>query len=253
MAVMKTVREFMTRNPLTISPISKVSEAIKTMAENNIGSLIVVGNGKPRGILTERDLLTNLLDAGKVPDTTRVDEVMSSTMARVPLDASLKQAARVMISKKGRLVVFDHGKPVGIVTATDIVRELYKERSVFDPSRTVSRTVVAVTPETSVKEVVKIMSRRRLGSVIVVKDDKPFGIFTERDLLKRVLQVRKSLETPIGGLSTRKLIIAREETDGKGAAGMMASSRIKRLLLLKGDDMAGVITARDLVEAYAVS
>ncbi len=248
-----TVKEFMTGEPETISSNSKVSEAIKIMAERNIGSLIVVAKGKAVGILTERDLLVKLLDMGRDPETTRVVDVMSRSLAQVDPDASLKQAAKAMTSKKSRLVVLVDGKPIGIVTATDIVREIRKQRSIFDPSGTVSRRIVTVTPEARVRDVVAMMSRRRVGSVIVTRQGKPYGIFTERDLVKRVLLPHKGLDTPIEGVATRKLIIARDDTDGKVAANIMATSRIKRLLLLRGDEMAGVITARDLVEAYAAS
>ncbi len=243
----------MTRDPAKVSVTSKVSDAVKIMAEKSIGSLIVVGIGKPRGILTERDILDKVVNMARNPETTRVGDVMSTSIAVVDSDESLKQAAKSMTSKKARLVVIEKGRPVGIVTATDIVREIHLQGSPFDPSRTVSRRIVTVDTDTSVRDVVGIMSRRRVGSVIVTRNGKPCGIFTERDLVKRVLSPQKSLDMPIDEVATRKLIIARDDTDGKGAVGIMASSRIKRLLLLKGDEMAGIITARDLVEAYAAS
>ncbi|HET7404841.1 MAG TPA: CBS domain-containing protein [Candidatus Bathyarchaeia archaeon] len=250
---MATVKEFMTRDPANLALASKVSDAVKIMAEKNIGSIIVVANGKPKGILTERDILDKVVNAEKNPETTRVADVMSTSIAVVDSDAPLKEAAKTMTSEKARLVVLEKGKPVGIVTATDIVREIHLERSAFDPSTTISRRIITVPTDTSVRDVVGIMSKRRVGSVIVTRNGKPCGIFTERDLVKRVLSPRKSLDTPIDDVATRKLIIARAGTDGKGAASIMASSHIKRLLLLKGDEMAGIITARDLVEAYAVS
>jgi CBS domain-containing protein len=248
-----TVKDFMTQNPETISPTAKVVEAVEIMAKSNIGSLLVLANGKIRGILTERDLLANLVNNGRDPETTKVADVMSSSLAEVNADASLKQAAKVMTAEKSRLVVLAGGKPIGVVTATDIVQAIHRQGSVFDPSKTVSRRIVTVNPWTRVRDVVAIMSKSRVGSVIVTNGTKPIGIFTERDLVKRVLFPRKSLEAPIEDFATRKLIIARDETNGKAVAGIMASSRIKRLLLLKGDEPAGVITARDLVEAYAAS
>jgi CBS domain-containing protein len=247
------VKDFMTQDPQTISPTAKVNEAVEIMAKNNVGSLLVLANGKIRGVLTERDLLTTLVDSGADPETTKVVDVMSSSLAEVSADASLKQAAKVMTAKKSRLVVLAGGKPIGIVTATDIVRAIQMEGIVFDPSETVSRKIVTVTPETKVRDVMAIMRKKRVGSVIVTKGTKPIGIFTERDLVKRVLFPRKSLETPIEDLATRELIIARDDTNGKAVARIMASSRIKRVLLFKAYEPVGVITARDLVEAYAAS
>lgn len=243
----------MTKKPQTVTSDSKVSEAVKAMAEKNVGSLLVMEKGRAKGILTERDILSKVLDLGKKPEATIVMDVMSSPVAEVRADLSLKKAAEAMTSKKNRLVVLDNGRPAGIVTAADIVRAIYKQGSPFDPSKTITRKVVTVNPETSVRDVVGIMSRKRVGSVIVAKNGKPLGIFTERDLVKKVLVPRLSLEKHVGDVATKQLIIAREETDGKGAASIMASNGIKRLLLFKGDAMAGVITARDLVEAYATA
>jgi CBS domain-containing protein len=250
---MAYVKDFMTKKPQTVSPDSKVSDAVKVMAEKEIGSLIVLEKGKMKGILTERDLLSKVLDAGKNPDNTTVSSAMSSMVAEVRPGISLKKAAETMTQKKGRLVVIENGKPEGIVTAADVVRAIYELGSAFDPSKTITRKVVTVNPETSVRDVVGIMSRKRVGSVVVAKNGKPIGIFTERDLVKKVLNPHVSMDKQVGEVATRQLIIARNETDGRGAAAIMASNGIKRLLLFKGDDMAGVITARDLVEAYAMA
>jgi CBS domain-containing protein len=241
----------MTKKPQSITPDLKVSEAVREMAEKNVGSLLVVEKGKARGILTERDVLSKVLDTGKNPETTVVTDVMSSPVPQVDPGLSLKKAAETMTAKKHRLVVLDGGKPAGIVTATDIVKAIYKQGSHFDPSKVITRKVVTVDPETSIRDVVGIMSRKRVGSVVVAKNSKPLGIFTERDLIKKVLNPRLGLGQHVGDVATKQLIIAREETDGKGAAAIMASNGIKRLLLLKGEEMAGVITARDLVEAYS--
>ena len=250
---MALVKDFMTRKLQTVSPESKVSEAVKIMAEKNIGSLLVTEKGKLRGILTERDLLGKVLEAGRTPETTTVASAMTSTIAEIRPSVSLKEAAETMTSRKGRLVVVDGGKPEGIVTAADMVRAIYKMGSPFDPSRTISRRVITVSPDTSVRDVVGIMSRKRVCSVVVSKNHKPLGIFTERDLVKKVLNSHVSMDKHVGDVATKQLIIAREETDGKGVAAIMASNGIKRLLLFKGDEMAGVITARDLVEAYATA
>lgn len=250
---MAFVKDFMTRKPQTVSPDSKVSDAVKVMAEKEIGSLLVVDKGRMKGILTERDLLSKVLDAGKNPEDTTVASVMSIPAAEVRPGVSLKKAAETMTQKKGRLVVMDAGKPEGIVTAADVVRAIHQLGSPFDPSKTITRKVVTVNPETSVRDVIGIMSRKRVGSVVVAKNSKPLGIFTERDLVKKVLSPHLSMDQEVGEVATKQLIIARNETDGKGAAAIMASNGIKRLLLFKGDEMAGVITARDLVEAYAMA
>ncbi len=212
---MAFVKDFMTRNPQTVSPDSKVSDAVKAMADKNVGSLLVVDKGRMKGILTERDLLSKVLDLGKSPETTTVASVMSSPVAEVQPTASLKKAAEAMTSRKNRLVVVDRGRPEGILTATDIVRAIYKQGSPFDPSKTITRKIITVNPETSIRDVVGIMSRKRVGSVIVAKNGKPLGIFTERDLVKKVLSPHLSMDKHVGDVATRQLIIAGKIRMGK--------------------------------------
>ena len=97
------------------------------------------------------------------------------------------------------------------------------------------------------------MDRKRVGSVIVVKDGKPWGIFTERDLLLKILAPKVKLSTPVAEVATTPLTRAEMGINGKEAADIMVSKRVKRLPLFEDDIMVGIVTARDLVEAFATS
>jgi CBS domain-containing protein len=95
------------------------------------------------------------------------------------------------------------------------------------------------------------MGAKRVGSVIVIHDGKPAGIFTERDLLSTFLVRGKSLDTPVGIASTSPLKTAPAGISIHEAAKIMAAQHVRRLPLIKKKQLAGIITARDLVEAYA--
>jgi CBS domain-containing protein len=80
---------------------------------------------------------------------------------------------------------------------------------------------------------------------------KPVGIFTERDLLSKFLVKGKSLDTPVSKASSSPLKTAPAEISIHEAAKLMAAQHVRRLPLMKKKQLAGIITARDLVEAYA--
>ncbi len=223
------------------------------MAGKNIGSLVVVEGSKPKGVVTERDILDRVLAAGKDPEATTVADIMSTNLVEVRPDASLKEAAETMLHKKNRLLVMDGGELVGIVTATDIVKGIRRQGTSFDISKTITKRVLTVSPETRVDEVLRLMSGRRVGSIMVSQNGRPYGIFTERDFVKKVLVPRTELSRKVGDLATKKLITANAGLDGGEAARIMATNGIKRLPLLKGEDVAGIVTARDLAEAFATS
>ncbi len=252
-ASLATVKDFMTKHVQTILRDVTVSEAIKKMTEKNVGSLVVVSDNEPIGILSERDLVSRLMAKGKTPENTNVTDVMSGEIVKFGPSESLREAAKVMNSRRNRLLIFDGDKMVGIVTATDIVRAIHEMPLTFNINKAIMKSVYTLKGETSLKQAVEIMTQLRIGSLIITSDGEPEAIFTEWDLVRNVLVPHLDLEQPVGGQASRPLITAEEGIDGKQAADIMTVNRIKRLPLTREEAIVGIITARDLVEAFANS
>ena len=157
------------------------------MVEYGIGSVIVEDGGRPVGIFTERDLLSKVLARQRKLEEPVLTEVMTPSFNILSPDATLGDAANIMREKKGRLVVFESEKPIGIVTATDIVREIGKFGRRFDFKSAYSGIVYEEGPRSTVELIVQLMDKRRVGSVIVSEGRFSRGIFTERDLLRSIL------------------------------------------------------------------
>jgi CBS domain-containing protein len=242
----------MTKNVVTIFPEASMAEASRAMGSMRIGSLIVEDQDKPIGIVTERDLLSKVIAKGKDPDEITVKEVMSSPLISIGPDIQIKEAAKTMISEKGRLAVFQNEILVGVVTASDLIKSLPEsDETLMKVDDFMTKKVVMVSSSTTVEEVAKIMGDQRIGSVIVTKRRKPFGIFTERDLLTTFLTRGKSLRTNVGSASSSPLITIPSGTSIHETALTMALKHIRRLPIMEKGKIVGIITARDLVEAYA--
>lgn len=99
--------------------------------------------------------------------------------------------------------------------------------------------------------IVKMMCQKRIGSVIVTSRGEPFGIFTERDLLTTFLAKGKPLIAEVAKEASSPLITSPVGTSVHKAAATMATKHIRRLPVTKNGTLSGIITARDLVEAYA--
>jgi CBS domain-containing protein len=248
----KKANEIMTRDVFTINPEASMYEAAKLMGEKHIGSLIVEKYDTPVGIITERDLLTKVLALGKDLRTEKVEKVMSYPLVSIGLETKIKEVAQTMINKKGRLAVFDCGTLVGIVTASDLIRclpEISETGVIVDDF--MSKKVVAADEKTPIYSVAKIMGEQRIGSVIITKKEKPAGIFTERDLLTTFLSKGKPLNIEVGKKASSPLITERAGISIHKAAITMTLKHIRRLPITKKELIVGIITARDLVEAYA--
>jgi CBS domain-containing protein len=124
---MPSVKEIMTKEVVTIEANKTVFEAAELMSNRGIGCLIVVIKAFPVGIITERDIVRRIVAKHSSLDS-KVTEVMSKTLITVDPDTSLREAARVMSSNKiRRLPVLKDNKLVGIIVASDFVRNVGKK------------------------------------------------------------------------------------------------------------------------------
>ena len=108
-------------------------------------------------------------------------------------------------------------------------------------------------PETPIDVVIRLMDEKKIGSVMLAEDGRWTGIFTERDLVKRILAKRRSTRTPIGEVASTPLVTAEPGIFGREAAGTMSLHGFKRLPLSVNGEGVGIVTARDSVQAYAVA
>ena len=116
------VRNVMKFNVVSINSSSTVSDAAKMMKDANIGCVIVTENNTAVGILTERDLVRKILALQK-PLSTSVKDIMSTPLVMIDPEESLWELAEMMKQKQiHKVPVVEHGKLVGIVTATDLTR-----------------------------------------------------------------------------------------------------------------------------------
>jgi len=248
----KEVKEIMSRDVVTIIPEATMSEAARMMGEKHIGSLIVKKYDTSIGIVTERDLLSKVLALGKELAEEKVENVMSYPLITISVTAKIKEAAQMMIQKKGRLAAFDGGKLVGVVTASDLVRSLPEvpetEVKVDD---FMTKRIVSADEKTPVASIIRMMGEKRIGSVIITSKGEPFGIFTERDLITTFLAKGKPLTEEVGKEASLPFITAPSGMSVHKAAVTMAMKHIRRLPITRDGKLVGIITARDLVEAYA--
>ena len=123
-----TVRDSMTEKPTTITGSAPVSEAAKLMASENVGSLPVVEGDELVGIVTDRDLVVQVVARGQDPDGVLVSEIYSDRPVVAspdePLDAALKRMASEQVR---RLPVVSEGRLVGILAQADVAREAQAE------------------------------------------------------------------------------------------------------------------------------
>ena len=106
----------------SVSPETTVFEAIKLMAEKNIGALLVMSDSKLVGLFTERDYARKIALQGKSSKDTRVREIFTGVVITVRPDDSAEDCMKLMTEHRVRhLPVVDKGVVIGIVSIGDLV------------------------------------------------------------------------------------------------------------------------------------
>jgi CBS domain-containing protein len=185
-----------------------VAEAIKTMHDRRMQSLIVVESGEPIGILSERDIFGKVMYPEKDPSTIKVSEVMSK------------------------------------------IAETYITMPRVNVKEVMSEPVV-VTEGEKVTEVVKKMSEKESGVAVVVRDEKPVGIFTERDVITNVWGKLKAEETPVETVMTRSFVALEPEMDIMEAARQMKGKSAMYSPVVHEGKTIGVLSGGDIIGLIA--
>ena len=117
------VVEIMTTSPVTIPVDATVAEAASLMRDRHVGSLIVVADGRPAGIVTERDVVAKVAAENKSAQATLVRDIMTAPLVAIHPHQEVAEAAKVMAARKiRRLPVIREGELVGMLTENDIIR-----------------------------------------------------------------------------------------------------------------------------------
>jgi CBS domain-containing protein len=111
-----------------------------------------------------------------------------------------------------------------------------------------TKNVVTIDVNKTVIEAAALMSQNDIGDLVVMDNNVPSGIVTERDLVRRVLAEGKSTSTKVSEVMTTPLKVIDPEAPIKEAARRMVNRRIRRLPVIKDNKLVGIITAADFAK-----
>ena len=129
---MKTVAELLRAKParvVKVRPEQSVLEAIKVLAQEDIGAAIVMTGDRLAGIFSERDYTRKVILKGRSSDSTRVEEIMTPNVVVVSPRTRTRECMALMTEKNIRhLPVVDQGRVVGMVSIRDIVSDIIADQ-----------------------------------------------------------------------------------------------------------------------------
>ena len=108
--------------------------------------------------------------------------------------------------------------------------------------------VITVKPNTKVKDAVELMNKNEIGCLVVTRNRKPVGIMTERDILKKIVCQSKNPEkVRVSEIMSEPLVVGKDNMDLGDAARLMLKRNVKKLPIVDGENLVGLITLTDIV------
>jgi CBS domain-containing protein len=108
--------------------------------------------------------------------------------------------------------------------------------------------VFSVTPDTTIMDCLKLMTEKKIGSVLVMQEEKVVGIFSERDYARRGILQGNDEQTPVKKVMTDKVYYVSPDQSAETCMAQMSDKRIRHLPVLEKDKVVGVISIGDVVK-----
>ncbi len=111
------------------------------------------------------------------------------------------------------------------------------------------KNVITIQEDKSALDAAKLISEKDISFLVIVKDDKPIGVITERDFVRKIaVQDKQASLTPLSEIMSYKFRWVKPSTEIEDAVQKMLNHNIRRLIVLEDEKLVGVITQTDLAD-----
>ncbi|TNC96327.1 MAG: hypothetical protein FD121_1148 [Gallionellaceae bacterium] len=247
-----TLHSVLSPSVFTVTPSASLPDVLASMESLRISCVVAVdAEHKPVGIFTEQDAIS-LMAERKVVAELRMADVMSAPPLTAPADMDFRDAYQLMSGKGYRhLTIIDNEKKlVGIVSEADFMHHMGMEYLVElkTVSSAMTSDLVTLKEDATLADAVDLMSRHKISCVIVTRDQKPIGILTERD----TVSLARTISDPTRVQITRVMKSPVQTIDAQyplqQAMALMETSSIRRLVVVEGEILKGLVTRHDIVK-----
>ena len=120
-------------------------------------------------------------------------------------------------------------------------------------SDVMTKSVISVDASMSINETAKLMEDAKVGAVIVIEDNKPIGIVTDRDFAVKVAAHAYQISTPIKQIMSSPIFSINSDETVRAASDLMHDRGVRKIPVIDNGNIVGIITATDIVNLLSVS
>lgn len=244
------ISSIMSKDVISLEPEEFLRSAIQKMSSNNVSCVVVIQDKKPLGILTERDIIY-LMGINIDFNAVNLKTVMRSPVIAVSEETEIPEAANLMvINSLRRLVVVDgEHKVIGIITQTDIIKNLSIDSfiSFKKVEQIMNRNIISVDEKDRLSNAVSLMVKNRISCILVMKGKKPVGIITERDITKAIAE--DTISNGVLEIMKSPMLTTHKDINLFDATRLMDENKARSLTVVDHHGIAiGIITKSDIIK-----
>ncbi len=246
-----TIHSIMTTGIISLPLGAFLKDALSLMSKNNISCVVIEGDHKPLGILTERDIIKIAARKRDIAGI-KVEEVMNSPVKTVSKDLDVYEAAVYMEKNHFRRIVIvnENGEMLGLVTQTDLKNHMgavyyLKLKTV---ASIMTQRVITAKPDEPLHVLVQKMNQHNISCLVVCRHNKPVGIITERDITHLMADRENPFNILARDMVKLPLVYVFPHTSVYEAVNLMKQKNIRRLVVMdERKKLAGLITEPDII------
>ncbi|MFO0680154.1 MAG: CBS domain-containing protein [Polyangiaceae bacterium] len=250
------VHDYASETLFAVGPETSLDDLENLLEDRGFSSVAVVdGNGALLGIVSTTDLLRDeRKDLDGRPEGSharaavrRVAEVMRREVVCVDAFAPLSEAAALLVHHGiHRVIVTRAGKGVGVLSARDLLRAVQDARVPTPLADVMVRPVATVEVGDSIRFAIERLDDANVRGLVVVDGEWPVGVFTHAEALAAKRMPRPLLESPVERVMSYETICLDAATPLYRAAGYAIQLRTRRILVVEGRELRGIVTGFDM-------
>jgi CBS domain-containing protein len=253
------VELFMTERVHTANPDEDLNSVHARLSGLEVSSLPVVSNGdggeRLVGVISMTDLIRiGRLQAGArskaalltLPDQQVAERMSSDVVTVAPGDFVSLAAEKMTKGSFHRVYVVDDGRLVGVLSTRDVMLAIRDQQVRAPISQWMTSPAFTVRAEEPISLATERLEKARVSGLIVVEDDWPVGLFTQREALESKDLAR---HTSIESTMNSAMLILDAQTPLHRAAAQAAAVRVRRVIVVESRRVVGILTGLDFVKA----
>lgn len=240
----------MTTPARTVRPDARAGEVMKLLEERAISAVPVVDDDRLIGIVSSTDLVRAL--AADTDRSVTAADVMTAPVVVATPDEPLDHAAwRLVAARVHRLVVTENERPVGILSARDILAELVRRRPAAPIRAIMTAPVETVTVGDTIDEAIAKLASAGVHGIVVLDGTFPVGVFTQAEALTTRHFPPALRQRPVEDVMSYETICLDASTPIHRAAAYAMAMNVRRILVVENKHLVGILSSVDLVGVLA--